>query len=288
MSTDSLFISEADDSTFQSLVLDRSINVPVLVDFWAEWCAPCKMLMPILAQLANEYQGKFQLVKVNTDEQQPLAMQYGVRSLPTLKLFRNGEIVDEIIGVQPESAIRAIIDRYIVRESDFASHDASELVAQGNLDEALELLRKTIDEDPGNPRPQVEMTRLLIKMDKLEDAAAALDQLPSDDSTEESARELTGRLEFARTAKAAPPPGQLELKLITTPDDHLARCQLAAHMVVNGEYEAALELLLELLKRDRNYNKGIAQRLMLAVFDILDDDDELISTYRRRMFALLH
>jgi len=125
MATDSPFISEADDSTFQSLVLDRSIDVPVLVDFWAEWCAPCKMLMPILAQLACEYEGKFQLVKVNTDKQQPLAVQYGVRSLPTLKLFRNGDIVDEIIGVQPEPAIRAIIDRYIVRESDFASQDAS-------------------------------------------------------------------------------------------------------------------------------------------------------------------
>jgi len=162
------------------------------------------------------------------------------------------------------------------------------LVAQGNLDEALELLRKTIEEDPDNPRPQVEMIRLLIKMDKLEDAAAALDQLPPDDNTEESTKELVSRLEFSRTAKAAPPPEQLERKLITTPEDHLARCQLAAHKAVNGEYEAALELLLELLKRDRNYNEGIAQRLMLAIFDILDNDDELISTYRRRMFALLH
>ncbi|HDK37520.1 MAG TPA: thioredoxin, partial [Thiolapillus brandeum] len=144
------YIVEITNDNYQTAVLEQSHKVPVLVDFWASWCQPCQMLMPVLANLAEQYQGKFILAKINTEEQQELAAQFGIRSIPTVKLFRNGDPVDEFAGALPESEIRKFLEKHISRESDAMVDQAEQLLLQGDLENALKLLQQAKQTDPEN------------------------------------------------------------------------------------------------------------------------------------------
>ena len=168
--TDSPYIFDATAETFDSLVLDASRERPVVVDFWADWCAPCRSLMPVLAGLADRYNGKFHLVKVNSDSQQELAQRYGVRSLPTVKIFRDGEVVDEFMGALPEPAVREYIDRHVVRESDALRQRALELLQDDDRDGAIGLLRKAIAVDPDVALNHLELASVLAAAQRFDEA----------------------------------------------------------------------------------------------------------------------
>lgn len=279
-------IIEANAQNFASTVLERSNEIPVLVDFWADWCNPCKMLMPVLAKLFEESQGSFVLAKVNTEEQQELAMQYGVRSLPTVKLFRNGSVVDEFMGALPEAQVRAFLDPYLERASDGVLAEAQALAETGALNEAVVQATEAHAQDPDNHRVTLGYVELLVRAGQVDDAQSILKQLPAGEQDSDAAKRITVTLDFARVAGAAPLP-ELRQTLADEPDNNDARYAVAAHEALNGDYEQAMQRLFEIFRSDRQYGEDAARKGLVAVFQLAGDCAS-VTDYRRRMFALLH
>lgn len=268
---------------FTERVLEASRERPVLVDFWAEWCAPCKALMPMLEKLAAEYAGAFALAKANADEQQELAADYGVRSLPTVLVFRNGEPVDGFGGLQPESALRELIERHRVREAD-------RLVAQAleaEPEQALELLRQAHAADPDHVPARLELARRLGRAGELEPARQLLTELPVADRESEAARTLEAELNLLAAQAAAPPVEALEGRLSQDPADAEASYLLALRRYQAGQVEPALEGLLELMLTQRDWREQARHRL-LEIFQLRGDDDPLVKRYRRRLAMAMH
>ena len=282
------FIFDVTQSDFAALVLENSFNVPVLVDFWAAWCQPCRMLTPILQRLAGQYQGAFLLAKVNSDQEQALAAQFGVRSLPTVKVFRNGQAVDELVGVQPEPVYREVIERYRAKPSDQLLARAEAAWGQGDRRKALSFLREAQALEPDNVQIKLALAELLLLSGDTDKAGELLHALPLEVRLEQPASGLLARLEFSEQAKAAPEAARLEKALQANPEDCALRRQLAARKAIEGDYEAALEQFLEIMRLNPKFDDEAGRKGLLAVFNILGNDDPRVAAYRRRMFALLH
>lgn len=276
--TDSQFVFDVSAENFDRQVLEKSREVPVLVDFWAGWCAPCKMLMPILAGLAEKAGGDWLLAKVDTDAEQSLAQAYQVRSLPTVKLFRNGEVVDEFMGALPESGVREFLDRHVDRESDRIADRADQAAADGDLDTAEELFRQALALDPDNPRIVFRHIGLLLRNERLAEAEQTLAALPIALAETADARRLRAEVRFRLLAKPGPD--------ADTADSPVLRAR-AAQALIEGRYEEALELLMQLLSRDPKYAGEAPRDDLLAAYELIPDGD-LVNRYRRRMFNLLH
>jgi len=274
--------------TFQAQVIGQSQQVPVLVDYWADWCGPCQMQMPVLQKLVEEYAGKFVLAKVNTDEQRELAREHGIRSLPTMRLFRHGEIVEEILGAQTESTLRILLDRYIERESDKVRASAIEAFQQGRQDEALQMLQQARQQEPGNHQLTLDYANLCLQAGRLEETEQLLAELPRDVRDETEAVQLRALLDFSRAALDAPPVEELERGIAANHDDMSLRYRLGAVHVLNNRMEAALDAFMAILQRDRKFRDDIGRRSLLAVFDILGNESELVQRYRRQLFNALH
>ena len=286
--TTSPYVYDVSQADFAGRVLDKSREVPVLVDFWAAWCGPCRMLTPMLVKLSDAYSGKFFLAKVNTDVERDLAMHFGIRSLPTVKIFRNGEVVDGFMGVQPEGVIREIIDRHIARESDKVLQKALTAYESGQSDEALALLRRAIDTDPANERLKVQLATFYFRQSQLDDAEQLLGGLSAETRATPELLTLAARLVFARIASDAPPIAELQNALVTEPDNCQVRSQLSARYVLANDYESALRQLLEIVKRDRQFRDDAGRKHMLAVFDILGGSGELVNKYRSLLAMALN
>jgi putative thioredoxin len=281
-------IIEVTRENFPTVVLEGSRARPVLIDFWAEWCQPCKALLPILTGLAEAYQGKFLLAKINTEEQQELAARFGIRSIPTVKLFKDGEPVDEFMGALPEAEIRAFLDKHIPDETGALLARANQLIQQGEIEEAIRLVETAKDADPKNPRTLVAYARLKAAVGEIAEARALLEILPEAVQEHPDVVGLRAQLMFDAVAESAPPAAELEQTLAADPGNSEARYQLAARLVMEGQYEQALEQLLLLLQKDRNYGDDGARKGMLAVFDIFGGSGDLVSRFRTRMFNALH
>jgi putative thioredoxin len=278
---------EINESNFETEVLVRSHEMPVLVDFWADWCAPCKSLMPVLDKLYTDYQGQLQIVKINTDEQRSLAEVNGIRSLPTLRLYRDGEVVEEVMGAQPESVLRELIDPHLLRASNGILQDVQALASGGQTEAAIKLLEQGVQDDPGNPNLPMALARLCMADGQLERAAELLESLPRDQRDGEDGKNLKLLLEFARVAADADDPDTLSATLRDNPGNAPAWHQLGAQQIVNGDYSAALESFMELLKCDRTYADNAAQKGLIALFGLLGENDERVGRYRRQMANLL-
>ena len=285
---DSPYIVTVTTENFHALVIEGSYDRPVLVDFWADWCAPCKMLMPILAKLAGEYAGRFILAKLNTEEEQALAAEYGIRSLPTVQLFQGGAPIDQFMGALPEAQIREFLERNMPRESDALLARAGALIAGGQGERAQDLVERVRQEDPGNPRLALTEIQLAMSRGKVAEAQVLIERLPIELAHEPEVEALRGQLRFAAALDGAPSPAELAARIESDPKDSEARYQLAAHRVVAGDHEAALELLLELVRRDRAYGEDAGRQAMVAIFDMLGTGDPLTARYRARMMTALY
>nr|VFK10770.1 MAG: thioredoxin [Candidatus Kentron sp. LPFa]VFK27292.1 MAG: thioredoxin [Candidatus Kentron sp. LPFa] len=286
--TASTFVFDANEQDFSEIVLENSNRVPVLVDFWAAWCAPCKMLAPILTRLAEEFNGAFIVVKVDTDEQRQLAARYGIRSLPTVKVFREGIVVDEFLGAQPEGVIRQILDRHIERESDRVRAQAMALHEAGNTAEAIALIEGASASDPSNERVSLDLARLLIEAGQLAEADNVLRQLPSGRQMDSDIMALRIRIKFSRIAKAAPLIEDLEGRLAKDAADCDAHYGLGARKAVEGDYKAAMEHFLDIMRKDRRFQDDAGRKGLLDIFSLIGDGNPLVNQYRTLMSSLLY
>jgi putative thioredoxin len=273
--------------SFQSQVVEASHTVPVLVDFWADWCGPCHMQMPVLVKLVDEYAGKFLLAKVNTETERQLAQEHGIRSLPTMRLYRDGRVVEEILGAQSESTLRALLDPYIERDSDKLRLAALDAHQQGRTEEAISMLRKAQETDPGNNRVQFSLIGLYLDAGRLDEAETLLDALPWAVQEETDARRLRALLDFARTAEDTAPIAELEQLRESRPGDSQTRYRLAARYVLADRLQEAMDELLTIIQNDRTFGDDAARKGLLAVFELLGEEDELVTTYRRKLSAAM-
>lgn len=278
---DSPFIIDVTRENYQQ-VMEASYEIPVLLDFWAGWCQPCQVLTPILARLAEEYRGKFLLGKLNTEQQHEIAARFGIRSIPTVKLFRDGQPVDEFVGALPERAIRQCLDRHVARESDAQVEQAREQLLAGNADSAVALLNEARQADPDNPRIMLILAQAQAATGDIAAAESTLDSLPPDERESPQAAALRSQLFFAGQVAGAPAATELEATLAADPGD-----QLALRKVLEQDYETAMELLLQLMQKDRGFGDDAGRRGLLQVFELLGDDQR-VGHYRRRMASLLH
>jgi putative thioredoxin len=285
---DQSYVFDVTTEGFQQLVLENSMQVPVLVDFWAEWCNPCKALMPTLAKLAEEYQGKILVAKVNTEQEQQLAAHFQVRSIPNVKLFRQGQIVDEFMGALPEAEIRSFLDKHIPRESDALLAQADALLLQGDAGGAGALLKQASEIDPESPRVRLSYARHMATLGKLDEAEQLLKGLPVEERNNPEVASMLARIEIDRSTADSPPPEALEKRLEQNPTDSEALHLLASYKVMENDFEGALELLMTLLRKDRGYADNAAQKEMLRIFDLLGGQGELVKRFRNRMFNFLH
>ncbi|MDH5546669.1 MAG: thioredoxin [Gammaproteobacteria bacterium] len=285
--SESSYVIDADSSSFHSQVIERSFQVPVLVDFWASWCNPCKMLAPVLNQLAEYYGGKVFVVKVDTDVERDLAAQFGIRSLPSVKIFKQGSIVDEFSGVIPESSIRELIEKHLTRESDFLYNDALAALANGDINIAKSKMTAAYNMDPDRLNLILGMIELHLVAGESEQAEALLTKIPLAHENDDEVQSVRARLLFVPVAAAITDVEQLQQALSENPKDCQALHQLGAYYVTQQDYEKALELFLQLLKTDKNYQDGLPRKAMLAIFTMLGSSGPLVNSFRSKMASAI-
>ena len=286
--SESPFIHNVGMNNFQQVVLEKSLEKPVLVDFWADWCQPCQTIMPMLAKLAEEYGGKFELAKVNADQEQELAGHFGIKSLPTMKLFFQGQIVDERLGAVPESDIRAMLDKHIVSESDQYLQAATMAYQQGQVEQAMEMLNQALSRDPENAKLKVTIAQMVYAQGDTDSATALLDSLDEEGAKLDAAIKLRAEINLAAQLADLPPLEEIEQRLADDPRDLLALQQKSRHLTAHGDFEAAMECLLEIMRIDRGFDEDAGRQGLLELFDMLGGEHPSVQKYRRKLFTLLH
>lgn len=270
-------------SDFGEKVVEASQTRPVLVDFWASWCGPCRILGPILEKLATEYEGAFVLAKVDTEANQELAGQFGIRGIPAVKLFRNGVVEDEFVGALPESAIREFLDKHVESALDKALAQVRAHREQGELSSAEALLEPIMLEHGTSPVALLEATRLSLASGKPQEARTHAAAIPITAKEYDQAKALGELAELAEVCHAAGNPAAVEE---ATEQDLAAQFARGACLAVGGEYRKALDQFLAIVGRDRKFRDDGARRAMLTVFAVAGDD-ALAREYRRKLTILL-
>ena len=286
------YIIEVNETNINDVV-QLSAQIPVLLDFWAEWCEPCKTLTPILEKLADEYQGGFVLAKVDADSNQMLAQQLGVRGIPALKMIVQGQLAGEMNGLQSEADLRAFLASHAgepvtaeqeepTAEDDFFAQ-IERARKMGAFDQAIDALQAAIQEQPKEISFQALLADVLIDAERLDDAQAVLENIED----EKAKAPGLGRLFFLNELQGFESAESLQYRVAQDSNDVEARYYLAATCVLANEFEAAMELLLEVVAKDRGFKDDGARAALLKVFDMLAGD-ESVAKYRRRLFASLH
>ena len=281
-------VFDATAANFETEVIQRSLQVPVLVDFWATWCGPCKTLGPILEKLAAEYGGAFVVAKVDVDKEQELAAAFQIRSVPTMVLVKDGQMLGAIPGALPEGELRKVLDQVGVQPAANTDQAAIEDVPAAPVDphEDVMRLRKDIEAAPDKAELKLDLALALLRTGAATEAEHLIDALPANLATDDRAVNARARLGFAALLKDAPPVETLRAAIDANPGDLRARHLLGAHAIVEGNPEAGLQQFMEMLRRDRAYEDGLPRKALIDAFRVIDDA-ELVGRYRRKMSALL-
>ncbi|MEE4145921.1 MAG: thioredoxin [Halieaceae bacterium] len=281
------FIVNIDESNAAQLLIDESHKRPVVVDFWADWCEPCKVLMPLLEKIANEYKGAFLLAKVNADEQQMITQQFGVRSLPTVMVMQNGQPVDGFAGAQPEAQVRQMLEKYLPKPWDGLLQIATEAMDAGDFAAALSPLRQAWEDSGRRLDITLAYARALVESLRLDEAETVLAtvRLADQDAAWE---QLRAQLEIKRQAARSPEIEALEQRLAAAPDDLDLRHQLAVQYTNSGQYKDAMECLIGILRVDLGHGDGATRKLLLDTIASLGKGDPLAAEYQRKLYSLLY
>ena len=278
-------VFDATEANFESEVINASFEQPVLVDLWATWCGPCKTLGPLLEKVVDEFNGAVRLAKIDCDKEQALAASFGVRSIPTVVLVREGQLVDAFTGALPEGAIREFLQRHVQPREAAEPAPATPLV-QETPEQAIARIQQEMAATPDRAELKLDLAIAQMQVGNAAAAEAELDALPANLASDDRARRLRGQLDFARSLKDAPPEAELRARLARDASDHAARDLLGVRLLIAGATDQALEQFLQVLAADRDWDDGRAKKRLIAAFSVIDDED-LVGTYRRRMSSLL-
>ncbi|MFM0308028.1 thioredoxin [Paraburkholderia sp. RL17-383-BIF-A] len=277
-------------ATFEQDVITASTLAPVLVDFWAPWCGPCKTLGPMLEKLEAEAAGKWKLVKVNVDENQELAAHFQVRSIPHVMAFADGQPVDQFVGVLPEGQLREFIERLVPQGADAARLEAQTALAEGRREDAYDALQAALAYDPGFDEARMDRIEMLLEDNRIDEVRNEIDLLSPKTTQGIDARfnAIKTRLDAVDAAADLPPTDALEAKVAADPTDLEARFDLASAFIARLKYAEALEQLLAIVQRDRTFRDDIGRKTMLSVFDLAAHQPELVAQWRRKLSAALY
>ena len=281
------FIVNIDESNAARLLIEESHTRPVVVDFWADWCEPCKVLMPLLEKIATEYQGAFLLAKVNADDQQNIAQQFGVRSLPTVMVIKDGQPVDGFTGAQPETAVRQMLEKFLPAPWDGLLQLANESMQNGDFAAALTPLRQAWEESGRQHEISIAYAHCLIESMRMDEAQAVLDTIMLADH-DAAYEQLVAQLEIKREAAKSPEIDALEQQLAADPDNHDVRARLAIQYTNAGRFRDALENLITILQQDLNHADGGTKKVLLDTIASLGKGDPLAAEYQRKLYSMLY
>ena len=281
-------VFDATAATFEDTVIRKSLETPVLVDFWATWCGPCKTLGPVLEKLAADYNGAFELAKVDVDAEQELAAAFQIRSVPTVMLVKGGQLVDGFPGALPEGQLREFLKHHGIEPAEAVADAPAAEIAAAPVDphEEVMRLRKAIEAEPDKAELRLDLALALLQTGAAGEAEHLLDALPANLATDDRTVKARARLGFAALLKDAPPAEVLEAAIASDPADLRARHLLGVRKLVGGDAEAGLSQFIEMLQRDRAWGDSLAKKSLIDAFRVIEDED-LVGRYRRKMSSLL-
>ncbi|MEM9097540.1 MAG: thioredoxin [Pseudomonadota bacterium] len=284
-------IKDGTDATFMADVIEASREVPVIVDFWAPWCGPCKTLTPTLEEAVRQAGGKVKLVKVNVDENQMVAGQLRVQSIPSVFGFVDGQPVDAFMGAVPASEAQAFIKKLVDLAGGGglaeALDAAEQMLDEGQIDDATQVFAAVIQQDPAQPRAYAGLARAQLINEDLEGAKAVVDQVPEELAQDPAITAIRSAIELQEQAAGAGEEDELRAQVEADPDNHQLRFDLAVAMMGKGDNEGAVEQLLELFRRDREWNDAAAKEQLFKLFESLGPKDPLAQSGRRRLSSMI-